>query len=83
MKTAILTHPPAKNYGGIMQALALAGVLKELGNECQIIYGPVKKLSPLQEFKETVRKAVGLGIVKVAQSCIQSMEFSRPEYWSG
>ena len=21
--------------------------------------------------------------VKVAQSCIQSMEFSRPEYWSG
>lgn len=61
MKIAILTHPPAKNYGGIMQALALSGALKELGHECQVIYGPVKKLSAFKRFGELFRNAVGAG----------------------
>lgn len=45
MKISILTHPPKKNYGGILQALALSAALKNMGHEVQILNGPFKKLS--------------------------------------
>ena len=60
-KVAILTHPPAKNYGGILQALALCSAVKSLGYDCTLLYGPVKKLSMLKQLKESIRKVFGCG----------------------
>ena len=78
MKIAVLTHPPAKNYGGIMQALALSGALKEMGHECQVVYGPVKKLSAFRQLKEAVRKAFGLGRDKPYRNMMQFVRQNIP-----
>lgn len=59
MKISILTHPPKKNYGGILQALALSAALKNLGHDVQILNGPFKKLSFAKRLSCGLKKLLG------------------------
>lgn len=85
MKITVLTHPPAKNYGGILQALALTGVLAELGHECSVLYGPVKKKSFFKRVFERLREAAGCGREKAYRNLKRFVRENLPvtEPWYG
>lgn len=47
MKIGILTHPPCRNYGGILQAYALQVYLERMGHEVWVLNRPRKVRLPL------------------------------------
>lgn len=59
MRCTIVTHPPARNYGGILQAYALSSAIKNAGHDVQILQGPFKKLPFLKKILYAVKKLFG------------------------
>lgn len=60
MKISVLTHPPMKNYGGILQAKALSAALEQLGHDVMILNGPYEKISGHKQIFNKFKCLIGL-----------------------
>ena len=59
MRCTIITHPPARNYGGILQAYALSSAIKDAGHEVRVLQGPYKKIPLYKKIATAMKKFIG------------------------